>query len=86
MISEGYGVAIPKSGIAIGAVFENVAIPVQGGVGAAPGASEPPCLLMACEEPIAPNTVMPAAAKKNEQRILLKRARVNMRFGFAMIE
>ncbi len=33
MISDGYGVAIPTSGIAMGAVFENVTIPVQGGVG-----------------------------------------------------
>lgn len=67
VISEGYGVAIPKSGIAMGAVFENVAVPVQGGVGPAPGASGPPCLLMAGEEPIAPNAAIAATTKKSRQ-------------------
>jgi hypothetical protein len=41
---------------------------------------------MAREEPTAPNTAMPAATKKSEQRILRHRARVNVRFALVITE
>jgi hypothetical protein len=87
VISDGYGVAIPKSGIAMGAVFENVAVPVQGvGVGRASGTIAPPCVLIAREEPIAPKAAMPAATKKSKQRTGRTCGRVNLPCGFVVME
>ena len=86
VISDGYGIATPKSGIAMGAVFENVAMPVQGGVGEASGPAGPPCMLIAREEPIAPKAATPAATKNNGQNRRRHRDGVNVRFGFVIIE
>jgi len=87
VISDGYGMAVPKSGIVMGAVFENVAISEQGsGVGRASGTGGPPCVLIAREEPIAPKPATLAAAKNNEQNRRHHRDGVNVRFGFEIIE
>jgi len=86
VISDGYGIATPKSGIAMGAVFENVAMPVQGGVGQASGPAGPPCVLMAREEPIALNAAMAAATKNNKQNRRCHRDGANVPFAFVIIQ
>ncbi len=81
MISDGYGIAIPESGIAMGAVFENVAIPTHGGVGLGrlgwvlrPWAAIPA------------SATTPAMMNESKQRIRCNPGRVNVSFVFAIIQ
>jgi hypothetical protein len=78
-MSDGYGVAIPKSGIVMGAVFENVEVPVHGGVelgrlgwllrlgAAVPASATPPAIM-------------------SKQRIRRNRGGLNVSFRFVIIE
>jgi len=62
VISDGYGMAIPKSGIVMGAVFENVAVRVHRGV----GLGRLGCLLRLGAGP--PNKIAPAKTATNRPK------------------
>jgi hypothetical protein len=80
VISDGYGVAIPMSGIAMGAVFENVTIPVQEvGVGRLGW-------LLRLGAAVPASTATPAMMKKNKQKIRRNRGGLNVPFVFVVIQ
>jgi len=80
VIFDGYGVAIPMSGIAMGAVFENVTIPVQEvGVGRLGW-------LLRFGAPVPASATTPAMTKKNKQRIRRNRGGGNVPFVFVVIQ
>jgi hypothetical protein len=79
VISDGYGVAIPMSGIAIGAVFEKVTIPLQevglGRLG----------WLSSFGAAVPASATTPAMMKQITQKIRRNR-RKNVVFGFVVIK
>src|SRR5207247_4832062 len=52
----------------------------------APGPGTPPCMLMARKEPIAPEAMMAAATKNNEQNRRRHGNGINVQFEFVVIE
>jgi len=80
VISDGYGVAIPKCGIAMGAVFENVTVSVQEvGVGRLGW-------LLRFGAAVPASATTPTVTKKNKQRIRRNRCGGNVPFVYVVIQ